>query len=110
MWAELGPADWLEAFAGHPRIGERAEGRAAAEQAGVAAAPAALLAALRDANRDYEERFGHIFLVCATGKSAAEMLELLRERLGGEPAEELAIAAEEQRKITRLRLLGWLSR
>jgi allantoicase len=112
VWARLGPDDWLEAFAAHPRIG--AGGPAggvrgtpnwsAREQAGVAAADPAVLAELAEGNRVYEERFGHVFLICATGLSADAMLSALRERLGNDPATELRVAAEEQRKITRLRL------
>jgi len=115
VWWDLAPADWREAFAAHPRIGERkldGEERSrrwsADEQAGAAGAREAVLAELAAANRTYEERFGHIFIVCATGKSADEMLGLLRARLANNPQTELRIAAEEQRKITRLRLLKWL--
>jgi len=115
VWRGLAPSDWLEAFKAHPRIGEkkaetaadpRAPGAAWAEkeQGGVAAAGAETLHALAEGNRAYDERFGHIFIVCATGKSADEMLALLRARVGNEPATELGIAAEEQRKITRIRL------
>jgi len=105
VWAALGQEDWLEAFAAHPRIGERAAaGWSAGEQAGVAAADPATLAELAEGNRVYEERFGRTFLICATGQSAAAMLAALRQRLGNDPATELRVAAEEQRKITRLRL------
>lgn len=114
-WRRLGRADYLEAFTHHPQIGEDLEALrsrfagaldvAAREQAGVANASEPLLLALRDNNRAYRERFGHIFIVCATGKTAAEMLALLRARLSAEPDAELATAAEEQAKITRLRLL-----
>jgi OHCU decarboxylase len=114
-WWELGPADWRQAFAAHPRIGERKpEGSeqhrrwSAQEQAGAAAADAAVRSELAQENRVYEERFGFIFIVCATGKSAAEMLALLRARLANDPETEIEVAAEEQRKITRLRLLKWL--
>lgn len=104
-WRELGPSDWLQAFAQHPKIGDRAaKGWAAGEQSGAASASKATLAALLEENRAYEARFGHIFIVCATGKSAEEMLELLRSRLPNEPVAELKVAAEEQRKITALRL------
>src|SRR4030095_5810131 len=104
---------WLEAFRHHPRIGERSAARAqsasasqssAREQSGVAAAVAAARDALAQANRDYEARFGHVFIVCASGKSAGEMLAALRARMGNDPDAELRIAAEEQKKITRLRL------
>jgi hydroxyisourate hydrolase len=114
VWASLAPADWREAFAAHPRIGEtKQDGEerfrrwSAAEQSGAAGADAAVRAELAEANRLYEQRFGHLFIVCASGKSAEEMLGLLRQRLGNDPGTagtELTIAAEEQRKITRLRL------
>jgi 2-oxo-4-hydroxy-4-carboxy-5-ureidoimidazoline decarboxylase len=121
----LSREDWLEAFSHHPRIGERealaerfpatpsewppdprgrAAGWSASEQAAVAGAGEDVLDALLSANRDYEARFGYIFIVCASGKSAAEMLALLRERLANEPDAELEIAAAEQRKITAIRL------
>jgi 2-oxo-4-hydroxy-4-carboxy-5-ureidoimidazoline decarboxylase len=113
-WAAMDRADILEALAHHPRIGADLDalrdrfaataGWSAGEQAGIAAAGHDVLVALRDGNLRYEERFGHIFIVCATGKSAAEMLALLEERLGNDPERELAIAAAEQAKITRLRL------
>lgn len=114
----LARADWLEAFSQHPRIGDRASLGArfpttsawsSGEQAGVAAAGVDVLDALVEGNRAYEGRFGHIFIVCATGKSAAEMLALLRERLPNDPEHELGIAAAEQRKITALRLEKLLS-
>ncbi len=105
IWQELGPEDWHEAFQAHPRIGQRTTDNVAAqEQAGAASAPAGVLVALADANRAYEARFGHIYIVCATGKSADEMLALCRARLANDPDTELSVAAEEQRKITRLRL------
>jgi 2-oxo-4-hydroxy-4-carboxy-5-ureidoimidazoline decarboxylase len=108
IWGELSERDWLEAFAAHPKIGERASGQAAAEQAGARGASPETLAALARANREYEERFGYIFIVCASGRSAEEMLDLCRQRLHNAPAEELKVAAEEQRRITRLRLEKWL--
>ncbi|HYR46906.1 MAG TPA: 2-oxo-4-hydroxy-4-carboxy-5-ureidoimidazoline decarboxylase [Thermoanaerobaculia bacterium] len=104
IWRALSPQDWLEAFAGHARIGERASGTAGEEQAGTRSASRQTLESLARANRDYEERFGHIFIVCATGKSAGEMLDLCRGRLHNDPERELEVAAEEQRQITRLRL------
>ena len=109
IWRNLGHADWLEAFAAHPRIGEKGSRWSEAEQAGARGADAETLAALVAANREYESRFDHIFIVCATGKSAAEMLDLLRARLSNDPETELRIAAEEQRKITHLRLEKLLS-
>jgi 2-oxo-4-hydroxy-4-carboxy-5-ureidoimidazoline decarboxylase len=100
--------DWLEAFAAHPRIGDveaiRNKYLARAEQSGVVGADEEIIRSLAEGNRDYEAKFGHIFIVCATGKSAAEMLAILRERLKNDPGTELRIAAAEQAKITRLRL------
>jgi OHCU decarboxylase len=113
VWWSLAPDDWDEAFRAHPRIGERkaapAQGaRAAAwsaqEQAGAASAGDETALALADGNRAYEERFGRIYIVCATGKTAEEMLAILRARLANDPATELRAAAAEQAKITRLRL------
>jgi 2-oxo-4-hydroxy-4-carboxy-5-ureidoimidazoline decarboxylase len=105
VWLALTPADWLEAFSHHPRIGARdAHGPAAEEQAGVSVASDGTRAGLGEVNRLYEERFGYIYIVCAAGKSGAEMLEIARGRLGNPPDLELAIAAGEQQKITRLRL------
>ena len=113
IWQSLEASDWLEAFASHPRIGERSSGAAqgergsvwaAGEQSGVNEARQDVREELAAANRTYEERFGHIYIVCATGKTAEEMLALARERLRNLPDDELKVAAEEQRKITRLRL------
>jgi 2-oxo-4-hydroxy-4-carboxy-5-ureidoimidazoline decarboxylase len=110
--------DWLEAFAHHPRIGDRAalEARfastrswSAAEQGAVSAAGRDVLDRLAAVNRAYEERFGYVFIVCATGKSPQEMLVLAEARLGNDPAAELPIAAAEQRRITDLRLTKLLS-
>lgn len=112
VWGSLAPEDWREAFAAHPKIGEKkAAGDAQfrrwseQEQAGVESAEAAIRNDLAEGNRAYAERFGYIFIVCAAGKSAGEMLGLLRSRLGNDPDAELRVAAEEQGKITRLRLL-----
>lgn len=114
----LTPTDWLEAFAAHPKIGDidslRTKFASTAdwtsnEQRGVQNADEATLHGLADGNRAYEKRFGHIFIVCATGKTADEMLELLLARLGNYPDIELGIAAGEQAKITRLRLEKLLS-
>lgn len=114
IWAELSEADYREAFSHHPEIGadlqklrEKFTGSLAwsnAEQAGVNTASEATLEALRDANVTYKQRFGFIFIVCATGKTADEMLALLRARLSNAPDLELRAAAEEQAKITELRL------
>ena len=113
VWWDLGREDWLEAFTRHPRIGEKAAAKDASaetrrwseeEQSGTRSAREQVLAALAKANRAYEQRFGYIFIVCATGKSSEEMLALLQQRLQNDPAAELRMAAEEQRRITHLRL------
>ena len=105
VWWSLAPADWREAFAAHPRIGEKsADRQASREQSGVQSAGAATLARMAEANREYEQRFGYIYIVCATGKSADEMLAILESRLGADPDSELRTAAAEQLKITRIRL------
>jgi OHCU decarboxylase len=119
IWWTLDRADWLEAFRHHPKIGEkRAAERsvtAAArrwseeEQSGTRAAAPQTMDALLAANRVYEQKFGYIFIVCATGKSTEEMLALLGARLGNDAGTELRIAAEEQRRITHLRLEKLLS-
>jgi allantoicase len=106
LWNALAPDDWQEAFAAHPRIGERKADRfSGGEQAGTGGASHETMSALAAANQQYEAKFGHIYIVCATGKSAEEMLALAQQRLGNDAQTELATAAEEQRKITRLRLL-----
>jgi len=105
IWNSLAPDDWLEAFAAHPRIGGAATSKwSRAEQAGVEAASSAVKDELERLNIEYEARFGHVFLICATGRSAAEMLAELRRRLHHTPAEELHVTAVEQAKISRLRL------
>ncbi len=113
IWRTGTPADWREAFTHHPRIGDREGLRAKfastatwaeGEQAGTAAATDAVLDALAAGNAAYEAKFGHIFIVCATGKRADEMLALLEARLPNGPEAEVANAAEEQRKITAIRL------
>ena len=112
-WWALGPADWLEAFSHHPRIGERAaavapDARAqrwsAGEQRGAVEAPDEVRAALAAGNREYERRFGYIYLVRAAGRDANELLAILRSRLTNDPSTELRVAAAEQAAITRLRL------
>jgi 2-oxo-4-hydroxy-4-carboxy-5-ureidoimidazoline decarboxylase len=117
-WSNLTAADWMEAFLGHPRIGEsRATQSASAqsatwsteEQRNVAAADDAIKIALAEANQEYEKRFRHIFIVCATGKSAPEILGILRRRLRNDEHAELREAAEQQRQIIRIRLTKWLS-
>lgn len=118
IWRELEPADWLEAFRAHPRIGERKtavevseEARAWSEGEQESARESAreTFDALAEANREYEEKFGFIFIVCASGKSAEEMLALLRERLTNDAETELRVAVDEQWKITRLRILKFLN-
>lgn len=113
IWWSLGKNDWLEAFRAHPKIGgkkaataqsQQARNWSAEEQSGVATASSQTIDELADLNRQYEGRFGFIFIVCATGKSSEEMLEILKTRFQNEPATETRIAAEEQSKITRLRL------
>ena len=112
-WWDLDAEAWLEAFSHHPRIGERKiqQPRFAKtaewsknEQASTEKAEAAVLQALEDGNQAYEERFGHVFLICATGRSAEEMLAELESRLKNLADSELRVAAGEQAKITRLRL------
>jgi allantoicase len=100
----LSAEDWLEAFAAHPRIGERGDRVANREQSGTAAALESVLADLEEANRAYEERHGFTYIVYATGKSADEMLAIARSRLENSREMELANAAEEQRAITETRL------
>jgi 2-oxo-4-hydroxy-4-carboxy-5-ureidoimidazoline decarboxylase len=103
--------DILESMNAHPRIGDRvrAGGWSAAEQSGAGAADEAVRQGLADGNLAYEERFGHVFLICATGLSGQDMLDQLRARLGHDPHAERAVAREELLKITRLRLAKLLS-
>jgi 2-oxo-4-hydroxy-4-carboxy-5-ureidoimidazoline decarboxylase len=112
-WFSLLPKDWKEAFTHHPRIGDREALRARfpathqlseREQTGMAAASDQIIEALAQGNAAYERRFGYIFVVCASGKSAGEMLDLLTARMQNDPIIEICIAAEEQAKITELRL------
>ena len=129
IWFDLAAEDWMEAFRGHPRIGEKLGEKigekqaaqspgqpapvqsswSAQEQRNVAAAGEEVKTALAEANRKYEHQFGHIFIVCATGKSGSEILEILRRRLQNDRDAELREAAEEQRQITHIRLRRWLS-
>lgn len=111
VWWQLPPDDWREAFSRHPRIGDgaasarnTAEYWSEREQARARAGSAATLAELAELNAEYEDRFGHVFLICATGKTADQILDAARERLNNAPDAELRIAAEEQRLITHLRL------
>ena len=112
-WWKCSQSDWKEAFAHHPKIGDTDSLRkkfastatwASGEQSGLSNASEETIRALAAANKLYEERFGFIFIVCATGKSAEEMLALLNQRLQNEPDEEIVIAADEQNKITKLRI------
>ena len=113
IWWSLDAEDWLEAFSRHPKIGEKESERAQEkdarqwseqEQAGTHSADEETRVALREANHEYERKFDHIYIVCATGKTADEMLTILKERLQNDKDKELRVAAEEQRKITHLRL------
>lgn len=122
-WRNLTEADWMEAFCSHPRIGEsgtgesrlgqNAAGQASSwsvqEQENVAAAGGDIKVELARANDEYERRFQHIFIVCATGKSAPEILVILRRRLRNDSKTELYEAAEQQRQITHIRMKKWLS-
>ena len=112
IWSDLGEVDYLEAFAAHPKIGaskppdnaKNTESWTSKEQAGMMSADEQTKLKLKTENQKYAEKFGYIFIVCATGKSASEMLEMLRIRLENSPETELEIAAGEQMKITNLRL------
>jgi allantoicase len=104
IWLRLDHEHWLEAFAGHPRIGERKAGWSSQEQSGTRSATEETMRAIAEGNRAYEEKFGFLYLVCATGRSADEMLANLTERLTHDRETELRIAAEEQAKIIELRL------
>jgi 2-oxo-4-hydroxy-4-carboxy-5-ureidoimidazoline decarboxylase len=116
VWRSLPPADWQQAFDSHPRIGEHKAKAATAQslawssgEQSAAQLTGDVQAQLAEANRTYEERFGRIFIVCATGKSAAEMLAILNARLANDPVTELHEAAEQQRQITQIRLRKWLN-
>ena len=117
VWGTMQESDWLEAFACHPRIGERKASAHAgaqsaawsrAEQAQTNSASDDVLAEIAEGNQQYEERFGFTYIVCATGKSAEEMLTILKRRLGSTRESELREAAEQQRQITQIRLGKWL--
>jgi 2-oxo-4-hydroxy-4-carboxy-5-ureidoimidazoline decarboxylase len=118
IWRSLSETEWLEAFRSHPRIGESSAEKTVApqsaawsaqEQQKAETADEALKMALKWGNREYEHKFGRIFIVCATGKSAGEILEILRRRLHNDEAAELQQAAEEQRQIMHLRLKKWIA-
>lgn len=113
IWSQLTEEDYLQAFDGHPKIGDvsslkakysNTKELASGEQSGANQATDELIAELADGNRAYEEKFGFIFIVCATGKSAQEMLDLLSDRQNNARHRELEIAGEEQRKIFHLRI------
>ncbi|MGD0301876.1 MAG: 2-oxo-4-hydroxy-4-carboxy-5-ureidoimidazoline decarboxylase [Bryobacteraceae bacterium] len=105
VWWSLDETDWQEAFSAHPKIGATTTGAwSAQEQSGMRRAGAAVTTELEEANQEYLAKFGYIFIVCASGKSADEMLAILRSRLTNAPDREIRIAADEQAKIIRLRL------
>ena len=116
IWAQMQEPDWMEAFRAHPRIGERKPAQASAqskawssqEQAAVHDSQSEILASLAAGNFRYEEMFGFTYIVCATGKSAEEMLAILKIRLANDLQSELQEAAEQQRQITQIRLRKWL--
>ena len=116
-WQNLPQADWLEAFRSHPRIGEKHAQTAttansaawsSGEQSQMKNADAAILLRMQQGQREYEERFGRIFIVCASGKPPAEMLAILERRLQNSPEQELLEAAAQQQQIMQLRLRKWL--
>jgi allantoicase len=104
VFDRLGEPDWLEAFASHPRIGERGDATADREQSSTSSATREVLRDLVEVNREYESEFGFTYIVYATGKTAAEMLAIARDRLGNDRATEIVAAAGEQRRITATRL------
>jgi 2-oxo-4-hydroxy-4-carboxy-5-ureidoimidazoline decarboxylase len=116
VWKAMEEPDWIEAFRAHPRIGERKAAHASAqstvwsrqEQAAADTAQAESLSELASGNVRYEELFGFTYIVCATGKSAEEMLQILRRRLASDRQSELREATEQQRQITQIRLRKWL--
>lgn len=118
QWYQCSEKDWKEAFDNHPKIGDKESLKkkfastaqwASAEQSAVNKASAETIEALAKANLEYEKKFGYIFIVCATGKSATELLSILESRLKNDPKEEIMIAADEQNKITKLRIEKLLS-
>jgi 2-oxo-4-hydroxy-4-carboxy-5-ureidoimidazoline decarboxylase len=116
VWSTMEETDWMQAFACHPRIGERkaaqASGRSIAwskqEQSSASSAADGVLAELAAGNLLYEQQFGFTYIVCATGKTAEEMLAILTHRLKNDRPAELREAAEQQRQITQIRLGKWL--
>jgi len=116
IWASMEEADWMEAFACHPRIGERKATHASAksaswsqqEQSQTSSAAEQVMNKIAAGNALYEKQFGFTYIVCATGKSAEEMLSILDRRLSSSRAAELKEAAEQQRQIAQIRLGKWL--
>jgi 2-oxo-4-hydroxy-4-carboxy-5-ureidoimidazoline decarboxylase len=117
-WQHLPEADWLEAFRSHPRIGEQHAQKettatsaawSRSEQSKMNEADAAILLRMREGHRAYEERFGRIFIVCASGKQPAELLRILEHRLANAPQQELVESAAQQEQIMQLRLRKWLA-
>lgn len=116
VWATMGEPDWMEAFSRHPRIGERkataAPERSTSwseqEQSGISNGTQNVMRELAEGNAEYEERFGFTYIVCATGKSADEMLAILKRRLANDRVAELKEAVEQQRQILQIRLGKWL--
>ena len=113
QWWKCNEDDWKEAFTHHPKIGDIESLKkkfastaqwTSGEQSGVNTASQQTIESLAEGNKRYEAKFGYIFIVCATGKSAGEMLAILQERLKNDPKDEIEIAADEQNKITKLRL------
>lgn len=111
IWLQCDKKDWMEAFSHHPKIGEKPGDKhkstsdwAGSEQSGMQSADEKIKTELALLNKEYEETFGYIFILCATGKSAKEMLSILKVRLNNDPSIELQIAATEQNKITHLRI------
>jgi 2-oxo-4-hydroxy-4-carboxy-5-ureidoimidazoline decarboxylase len=111
LWGSLARDDWLQAFAAHARIGQptRSDWEAAEQRTAAGGATDAARTALERLNGEYEARFGHMFIVCASGKTAGEILRLLESRLRNNPDDELRVASEEQKQITRLRLARLLA-
>ena len=116
-WRSLAESDWLEAFRSHPRIGGSQASKGASqqsvtwsaeEQQNVAGGEESVKIALAEGNREYERRFSRIFMVCATGKSPAEILKILQRRMKNDEHTELHEASDQQRQITRIRLKKWL--
>jgi 2-oxo-4-hydroxy-4-carboxy-5-ureidoimidazoline decarboxylase len=116
IWWSLGKSDWLEAFACHPRIGESAANAShqfsawsAEEQSKARTAASSVLGSISEKNREYEARHGFIYIACASGKSADELLAILDRRIGNSTEHEIKEAAEQQRQITHIRIRKWLA-